>query len=168
MFFALGSSWIIAQTPGKLRNLSHSSSLWNAIDIDQIIRPLFEESAYEKNAFSVSVQYWSNLKWDVSVIGTGMLVNSSLRRGQSNPLVYTVCVLVHDILFQIPLSRKDIYSRFWLVKTIVWPNTRQKQANQKRLYISMRLGGIWNKISCTNTQTVKTTVWHKQTACSAG
>ena len=36
----------------------------------------------------------------------------SLRRRQSNPLVYTVCVLVHDILFQIPLSRKDIYSRF--------------------------------------------------------
>ena len=57
----------------------------------------------------------------------------SLRRRQSNPLVYTVCVLVHDILFQIPLSRKDIYSRFWLVKTTVL--TRQKQANQKRLYI---------------------------------
>ena len=54
---------------------------------------------------------------------------------ESNPLVYTVCVLVHDILFQIPLSRKDIYSCFWLVKTIVWQNTRQKQANQKRLYI---------------------------------
>ena len=86
----------------------------------------------------------------------------SLRRRQSNPLVYTVCVLVHDILFQIPLSRKNIYNRFWLVKTIVWPNTRQKQANQKRL------SGIWNKISCTNTQTVKTTVWHKQTGCSAG
>ena len=30
----------------------------------------------------------------------------SLRRRQLNPLV---CVLVHDILFQIPLSRKDIY-----------------------------------------------------------
>ena len=37
---------------------------------------------------------------------------SSLRRRQSNPLVYTVCVLVHEILSQIPLSRKDIYSRF--------------------------------------------------------
>ena len=48
----------------------------------------------------------------------------SLRHRQSNPLVYTGCVLVHDILFQILLSRKDIYSRFWLVKTIVWPNTR--------------------------------------------
>ena len=92
----------------------------------------------------------------------------SLRRRQSNPLVYTVCVLVHDILFQIPLIRKDIYSLFWLVKTIVGPNTRQKQSNQKRLYISMRLSGIWNKISCTNTQTVKTAVWHKQTGCSAG
>ena len=34
----------------------------------------------------------------------------SLRHRQSNPLVYTVCVLVHDIL--ILLSRKDIYSRF--------------------------------------------------------
>ena len=89
-------------------------------------------------------------------------------RWQSNLLVYTVCVLVHDILFQIPLSRKDIYSRFWLVKTIVWQNTRQKQANQKRLYISMRLSGTWNKILCTNTQTVKTTVWYKQTGCSAG
>ena len=36
----------------------------------------------------------------------------SLRHRQSNPLVYTVCVLVHDILFQILSSRKDIYSRF--------------------------------------------------------
>ena len=45
--------------------------------------------------------------------------------------VYTVCVLVHDILFQILLSRKEIYSRFWLVKTTVWPNTRQKQANHR-------------------------------------
>ena len=44
---------------------------------------------------------------------------NSLRRKQTNPLVYTVCVLVHDILFQIPLSRKDIYSRFFLVKTTV-------------------------------------------------
>ena len=26
-------------------------------------------------------------------------------------VVLTVCVLVHDILFQIPLSRMDIYSR---------------------------------------------------------
>ena len=91
-----------------------------------------------------------------------------LLRPSTNPLVYTVCLLVHDILFQIPLSRKDIFSRFWLVKIIVRPHTRQKQANQKRLYISMRLGEIWNKISCTNTQTVKTTVWHKQTGCSAG
>ena len=73
-----------------------------------------------------------------------------------------------DILFQIPLSCKDIYSRFWLVKTTVWPNTRKKQTNQKRLYIFMWLSGIWNKKSCTNTQTVKTTVWHKQTGCSAG
>ena len=28
------------------------------------------------------------------------LQNFSLRRRQFNPLVYTVCVLVHDILFQ--------------------------------------------------------------------
>ena len=87
---------------------------------------------------------------------TRIRMTSSLRRRQSNSLVYTVCVLVHDILFQIPLSRKYIYSHFWLVKTTVWTNTRQKQANQKPLYISMRLSGIWNKILCTNTQTVKT------------
>ena len=90
------------------------------------------------------------------------------REETAEPIACAACALVHDILFQIPLSRKDIYSRFWLVKTTVWPNTRRKQANQKRLYISMRLSGIWNKISCTNTQTVKTTVWHKQTGCSAG
>ena len=38
------------------------------------------------------------MKWTTD---TEKSKNSSLRRRQSNPLVYTVCVLVHDILFQI-------------------------------------------------------------------
>ena len=50
--------------------------------------------------------------WEMFVHVFPLANKSSLRRRQSNPLVYTVCVLVHDILFQIPLSRKDIYSRF--------------------------------------------------------
>ena len=81
------------------------------------------------------------LYWQEVFKKTQLVAHNWLHRRQSNPLVYTVSVLVHDILSQIPLSRKDIYSRFWLVKTTVWPNTSQKQANEKRLYISnpMRL-----------------------------
>ena len=141
------------------------SQLCVLLDLEIEILPVFTDVDLKTPAWGEPCKNESTV---IVISGNWEYETGSLRRRQSNPLDYTVCVLVHDILFQIPLSRKDIYSRFWLVKTTFWTKTKQKQANQKRLYISMRLSGIWNKISCTNTQTVKTTVWHKQTGCSAG
>ena len=61
---------------------------------------------------------------------------------------------MHDVLFQIPPGHMDIYSRFWLACFCLVFGQTMVLTNQKRLYISLRLNGIWNKISYTNAQTV--------------
>ena len=65
-----------------------------------------------------------------------------------------LCLTTISLLIVIALDRMDIYSRFWLACFCLVFGQTMVLTNQKRIYISLRLNGIWNKISCTNTQTV--------------
>ena len=119
-----------------------------------------------------------NVRWEAITVRESYLsfvsntcVISSLRRRQSKPLVYTVCVLVHNILFQILLGRKDIYT--WVVASD-WskPLFEQTQGRNKLIrsnYIfscdsvefeTRYRALIWRRL--------KPLFWHKQTGCSAG